>query len=204
MLREIARTGWEVAAPMRGVCVAWREALKDIPQPSPEEVLLPPHALALASLKERRWVDVSRDPNTRVFVNCTIPRDPIEYQRIGLQFFRPQCTKTLLRAVLCVSTERFNSLALTPAIRRAAYSLYDSLLVLKKVLLRCGGLWHLSARRQAALGKRTRLRCPLEMDADHEAAVKRLHSLLRRDPLLQPISKDSRARIMVEARRVRT
>lgn len=189
---------------MRGVCVGWREALLEVPRPTLKEVLLPPHELALASLKERRWVDVSRDPNTRVFANCTIPRDPIEYQRIGLQFFAPHCTKTLLRAVLCVSPERFSALALTPTTRRMMWTLYDSILVLKKVLLRCGGLWHLSARRQAALGKRTRLRCPLDLDADHEAAVKQLHSLLRRDPLLQAISKDSRARIMVEARRVRT
>ena len=203
VLREIASVGWETAAPMRGVCVAWRAALLDVRRPCLEEVLLPPHELALACMRERRWVDVSHDAAVRVFQNSYVPRNQIEYARIGLQFFAPFCTKTVLRSILAVSTERFEALGLLPHIKRREYSLFDSLRVLRRVLERCGGLWHLSARRQAALGRRTRIRCPLELDPEHAAAVRRMAELLRKDPVLAYVSPDTRSRIMSEVRKVR-
>ena len=203
VLREIACVGWEIAAPMRGVCAAWRAALLDVRRPRLEEVLLPPHELALACMRDRRWVDVSHDAAVRVFQNSFLPRNQVEYARIGRQFFAPFCTKTVLRSILAVSTERFEALALAPHIKRREYSLFDSLRVLRRVLERCGGLWHLSARRQAALGRRTRLRCPLELDAEHAAAVRRMAELLRKDPALASVSADTRSRIMSEVRKVR-
>lgn len=203
VLREVACVGWETAAPMRGVCVAWRAALLDVRRPRLEEVLLPPHELALKCMRDRRWVDVSHDACVRVFQNSYVPRNEVEYERIGLQFFFPFCTKTLLRSILAVSTERFEALGLAPHIKRREYSLFDSLRVLRRVLERCGGLWHLAARRQAALGRRTRLRCPLELDAEHAAAVRRMAELLRTDPALAIISSDTRSRVMSEVRKVR-
>lgn len=203
VLREIARVGWEVAAPMRGVCVGWRAALLDVRRPRLQEVLLPPHELALTCMRERRWVDVSNNAGVRVFQNSYVPRNQLEYQRIGLQFFFPFCTKTVLRSILAVSTERFEALGLAPHVKRREYSLFDSLRVLRRVLERCGGLWHLSARRQAALGRRTRIRCPLELDVEHAAAVRRMAELLRTDPALAYVSADTRSRIMSEVRKVR-
>jgi len=203
VLREIASCGWETAAPMRGVCVAWGEALLEIGRPGLEDVLFPPHELALNCMRERRWVNVSRDARVRVFQNSHVPRNEVEYERIGLQFFSPFCTKTVLRSILAVSTERFESLGLSPHVRRREYSLFDSLRVLRRVLRRCGGVWHLSARRQAALGRRPRIRCPLELDAEHARAVKRMAELMRTDSSLAALSPDTRSRVMSEVRKVR-
>ena len=202
LLREISSEGWEVAAPMRGVCRAWRKALLSVRRPRLADVLIPPHELALAVMRERRWVDVSHDCKERVFRNSWLPRDRVEYARLAPQFFGPLCTKTLLRSILCLSPERFASLGLPPSLRRKEYTLFESQRVLKRALERCGGLWHLSARRQAAMGKRAPLRCPLELDSAHAEAVKRLSSLLRNDPALAAL-RGARKSILLEARQLR-
>lgn len=202
VLREIASESWEVAAPMRCVSRAWREALWSVRRPRLADVLVPPHELALSVMRQRRWVDVSRDPKERVFQNSWLPRDQQEYARLAPQFFGPLCTKTLLRNILCLSPQRFASLGLPPSLRRQEYSLFESQRVLRRALERCGGLWHLSSRRQAAMGKRAPLRCPIELDTAHAAAVARLSTLLRRDPALAALGAASKS-IMREARQLR-
>lgn len=202
LLREIASERWEVAAPMRCVCRAWREALLPVSRPRLVDVLVPPHELALSVMRERRWVDVSRDPSERVFRNSWLPRDQGEYARLAPQFFGPLCTKTLLRKILCLSPQRFASLGLPASLRRKEYSLFESQRVLRRALERCGGLWHLSSRRQAAMGKRAPLRCPLKLDSAHAAAVTRLSALLRHDPTLAAL-RGGRKAIMSEARQLR-
>ena len=188
---------------MRGVCVAWRETLWSVRRPRLDEVCIPPHALALTALTERRWINVSHDPNVCVMRNDTVPRDPAEYERLAPQFFGKLITKTLARRIFCLSPSRFEALGLRPHKRAERYTLYTSADVIKNVLRRCGGLWSLSARRQAAMGKRLPVHCPLQLDSAHATAVHRMRQLLRSDPALAALGSDARAAIMAQTRRVR-